>query len=342
MRRFHPMIILGTGLLLGCAVPTRTVTAGRPHWMENEHPRYPFSQYLTAMGEGDTAAAAEAVALGNLAKIFRTEITVDERLEERYFELIGERNLYQEQTQFGRDVTLRSSLSLMNVQFPERYTDRGTGRVHVLAVLHRAGTAAIYVTRLNENDGRTARFVERSESPSAAMRYAALSAAVAVSTGSQLLLEQLDVLMPAAKAKVALSYDHDDLKVRMAEAVKAIGFQVAIENDDQGKITQAVVSLLTERGFTITPDDAFLQVTGRVEMEDTDMGRQGLHFVRYQLHIDVHAADGKTVLALNEHGREGHVSRKEALNRCVRSMTGAIDRNLAFRVWQYFDSMVNQ
>jgi len=341
MQAWRGLVLVGAGLVLGCAV-TGPVKAARPAWMENPQVKYPVKYYLTAVGEGDTLQAAEAVAAGNLAKVFSTHITVDERLTERYYELIGKQNLYQEQSQLDRHVDMSTSMSLQNVQYPERYTDPATGRVYALAALNRAETAAIYVTRLKENDDRTGRFVARSDAQSPAMTYAALSAAVAVSADSQQLLAQLDVLYPAAKAQVMMQYVHDDLQQRLATAAGAIGFSVEIEGDTEGKVTQAVTSLLTGLGFVVSSDNPFLRVRGTVSLEQTDLNRPGLFFVRYLMKLDMLDAYGKTVLALSEQGREGHVSLNEADNRCIRSMTVALDRQLVYKLFTYFDQLVVQ
>lgn len=342
MQAWRGLAVMGVGLVLGCAVTTVPVTAARPGWMENPQQKYPLKFYLSAVGEGDSLAAAEGVALGGLAKIFRSEVTVDERLAERYYELIGKQNFYQEQTQFDRDVTVRSAQHLLNVQYPEHYTDPKTGRVYALAILNRVETSGIYVTRLKQNDALITRFVTRAEAASPALRYAVLSAAVAVSAASQSLLEQLDVMLPAARNQVTLTYTHDQLTQRMGDAAKAIGFTVAIENDPQGKIAQSVVSLLTEQGFVMSADNAFLQVKGEVGLEHTDLGQQGLFFVRFTLKMEMTDADGKTVAALSEHGREGHVSEVEAANRCVRSMESLVGRELRRKLFVYFDGLAMQ
>lgn len=342
MQMWRSLLIIGMGVILGCTVTTSPVAAARPGWMENPQQKYPFNRYLTAVGEGDTLQAAEAVALGNIAKIFRSEVTVDERLSERYYELIGKKNEYQEQSQLDRDTTVRAGMLLLNVQYPERYTDTKTGRTYALAALNRAETAGIYATRLNENNALTGRFVARSEEASPALKFAVLSAAVAVSADSQRLLEQLDVLLPAAKKQAVMSFTHDALTQRLADAAKAIGFTVEIEDDPQGKIAKAVSSMLTELGFTVSPDNAFLRMKGIIGMESTDLGHQGLSFVRYRMQLDMRDASGNVVAVLSEHGREGHVSETEAVNRCVRSMESAIRRELLRKLFVYFDGLAIQ
>ncbi|HAS83143.1 MAG TPA: hypothetical protein DCS43_10840, partial [Verrucomicrobia bacterium] len=289
---------------------------------------------------GDTLQTAETVAAGNLARIFRTDIVVDERLTERYYELIGKQNVYQEQSQLDRNISVYTAMSLQNVQYPERYTDKKTGRVYALATLNRAETAAIYVNRLKENDAMIVRFVQRSESPSPAMTYAALAAAVAISADSHQLRAQLDVLYPQAKSQVSTTYAHDVLQQRMATAAKQIGVAVSIENDPDGKVAQTIIAQLTGLGFVVAPGDAFLQVRGSVAMEETDLGSKGTFFVRYVMKLDMVDAYGKTVAALSEQGREGHISLNEAANRCTRSMTGAVERQLVNKVFNYFDRLL--
>jgi hypothetical protein len=340
MQSWRFFSILCVTVILGCAGMPPPAAANRPVWMENPQLKYPTKFYLTAVGEGDTLQTAETMAAANLARIFRTDIVVDERLTERYYELIGKRNEYQEQSQLDRNVNVYTAMSLQNVQYPERYTDKTTGRVYALAALNRAETAAIYVNRLKENDAMTVRFVQRSEALSPAMTYAALAAAVAIRADSHQLLAQLDVLYPQAKSQVTTTHALDVLQQRMAEAAKQIGFSVSIENDPDGKIAQAIAAQLTGLGFVVAPGNAFLQVRGTVSMEQTDLGRPGTFFVRYVMKLDMVDAYGKTVAALSEQGREGHVSLTEAANRCTRSMTSAVERQLISKVFNYFDRLL--
>ena len=107
-------------------------------------------------------------------------------------------------------------------------------------------------------------------------------------------------------------------------------------------MSQAVTSLLTGLGFVVSADSPFLRVRGTVSLEQTDLGRQGLHFVRFLMKLDMLDAYGKIVLALSEQGREGHISLNEAANRCIRSMTGALDRQLVYKLFTYFDQLVVQ
>ncbi len=311
----------------------------RPSWMDNPHQKYPLRYYISAVGEGDTLQDAQGVAVGNLAKVFKTDIKVDEVLQERYVELMGKQNSYQESTQFDRNVQIKAGMSLVNVQYPDSYTD-DTGRVYALAVLNREKTAGVLATRLRENDDRIGTFLNQADGASPATAYAALSAAVAISIDSSLLLEQLDIISPATKKSVSLAHDCDVLAKQLAEAAAKVQFDVDVDNDSDGKIAASIEALITDMGFVVADGKNALRVMGDVTLEETDLKRQELVFVRYEVNLKVLTPDGTVVVSVSDRGREGHVSGKEAEARCIRSIVGLIDRTLRGDLIDYFDGLV--
>ncbi len=333
-------VLLLSVVLFGSACVTSPVARGkRPSWMDNPQSKYPLRYYVTAVGEGDTLDDAQSVAVGNLAKVFRSNVQVDETLRERYVELMGTKSSYQEQTQFDRNVQIQSGLSLVNVRYADSYTD-DTGRVYALAFINRARTAKIYATRLRENDTRTRYFVDQAAGASPAVAYAALSAAATVSADSQLLLEQLDVISSVTKQSVRMTYNHDALSKRLAEAAGNVRFDIRIDGDREGKITAALKASLTGLGFVVSKGNPVLRVQGSVSFEDTDLKRDGLSFVRYQTKIDIVDVMGFTVVSVADRGREGHVSKAEAQARCIRTIVSLINGKLHSKLLAYFDGLV--
>jgi hypothetical protein len=210
-----------------------------------------------------------------------------------------------------------------------------------LAFINRAKTAAIYETRLAENDERTVAFVKLAESPVPSVRYAAMSAAEAVSLGSLMLLEQLDIISPAAKQSVVMSYKHDDLARRLAEAAGMVHFSIDITNDEGGKTRGALESLITEMGFVIDPKSEF-SIKGSLTFDDTDLKRGNLAFVRYKVKLDLVDIGGQVVVSLSKQGREGHVSEMEARARCIRTIESLVDHDFRVKMQDYFDGLVTR
>ncbi len=340
MRYMNGIILLAVLIVGGCVTaPVDVVKSGRrPMWMNNPQSKYPLKYYLTAVGEGDSLKDAQSVAVGNLAKIFRSDIKVEEHLQERYCELIGDKSSYQETSKFDRDVRISSGMSLVNVQYAESYRDT-VGRIYALAYINRHQTSKIYVSRLEENNERTVSYVEKSRSSVPAVEYAGLSAAVAISTGSQLLLEQLDVISSVTKKETSMSFEHDELLQQLADAAGRVHFTVSVVGDQSEKICGALESLVTDMGFVIDKRSP-LEIKCEVMLEGTDLKRDDLSFVRYEAKIDVLDISGQTVVSVSKRGREGHVSKAEAEARCVRTVASLIDRDLKARLQKYFDGLV--
>ena len=59
----------------------------KPEWVNNPYAFYSERQYFVGVGNGDTRDAAEKNAIGQIAKIFKTDIQVDETLIESVFPL---------------------------------------------------------------------------------------------------------------------------------------------------------------------------------------------------------------------------------------------------------------
>ncbi len=340
MRLLYGIVLLGVLIVGGCATaPVDVVSGGRrPMWMDNPHAKYPLKYYLTAVGEGDSLKDAQSVAVGNLAKIFHSDIKVEEHLQERYFELMGDKNSYQETSKFDRDVRVSSGMTLVNVQYADSYRDT-VGRIYSLAYINRHLTSKIYVSRLEENDKRTVSYVKKSKTGVPAVEYAALSAAVAISSDSQLLLEQLDVISSTAKKAMQMSYEHDQLLHQLADAAGRVHFTVSVSGDQSEKICGSLESLVTDMGFVIDKRSP-LKIKCEVTLEDTDLKRGDLSFVRYEAKIDVLDISGQTVVSVSKRGREGHVSKAEAEARCLRTISSLIDQDLKVRLKKYFDGLV--
>ena len=119
---------------------------GTPDWVENPKNVYPDSQYLVAVGEGDTRQAAENSAQAKLARIFEAHIESDERLLDQTHE---NGKAFERTTDFTTDINILSSQTLHNIQHAEAWRDK-LGRVHAVAYLDRRETANIYRSKIDE------------------------------------------------------------------------------------------------------------------------------------------------------------------------------------------------
>jgi hypothetical protein len=330
-------IIVLTLLLMACAAQAKKKKKdGPPAWLDNPQAVYNQHQYLSALGEGDSRSQAENMAAANLAKIFEQTVTSDETFMERYNELTkGNNTSMTHQNELTTNVNVQAGQTLMNIQYGESYTDN-LGRTHVIAFLDRLKTGELYEQRINENTAQVRYFYNQSTSSQDAIeRYAAMNAAATYVVANEVLLKQLDIISPTTKEFVELGYNAPEIKQQAAELARGISFSVNLAGDDEGKMGIIIKELMTDYGFVIA-DAGILATTGSITMEETDLNRDNLVFVRYDLQLLLKDASGITIVAYNDNGREGHTSFPEAKARAYKYLGKEIRKEFKKKLDAYF------
>jgi len=329
-------IILPT-LLLSLAGCKSLIGGGTPDWVANPKSTYPESQYLVAVGEGDTRRAAENAAAANLARIFEAHIESDERLLD-YSRETGKS--FERTTDFTADINILSSQTLYNIQHAEAWQD-DKGRVHAVAYLDRRETAAIYRDKIDEQTTSVNFLLANArETEDLLKKYATLRAAVRHAAEAKYLLQQLKIIHPRSVPGATPDYTENKLRKALAETAKQIRVQIKVDGDDARRIATVLEEQITRYGFVVgTP--AVLEIVGSVSVDDTGQRTADLVFVRYTLALQIREADGTVLVSLSEKGREGHVSLSEARVRSFRTLENAIKSTGNARLDAYFDSLID-
>jgi hypothetical protein len=239
------------------------------------------------------------------------------------------------QNELTTNVNVQAGQTLMNIQYGESYTDN-LGRTHVIAFLDRLKTGELYEQRINENTAQVRYFYNQSTSSQDAIeRYAAMNAAATYVVANEVLLKQLDIISPTTKEFVELGYNAPEIKQQAAELARGISFSVNLAGDDEGKMGIIIKELMTDYGFVIA-DAGILATTGSITMEETDLNRDNLVFVRYDLQLLLKDASGITIVAYNDNGREGHTSIPEAKARAYKYLGKEIRKEFKKKLDAYF------
>nr|MDA3812713.1 hypothetical protein [Candidatus Cloacimonadota bacterium] len=242
------------------------------------------------------------------------------------------------QTDVTKSVNIQSQQTLFNIQFGESYTD-DVGRISTIAYLNRMKTAEIYENKINKNAGRIYYFTgisEKNNDP--ILKYAALSAASAISSQNELLLTQLSIIFPSAIDMLEINYNHDQIVKNSNAAAANVSCKIAIQNDEEKKITIMLEELINDLGFVLSEDNV-LRIDGNILLEKTDL-RRDLEFIRFELQINVTDNKNNVIVSMSEKGREGHVSAQEAKARAIRTLSKKINKQLKKKLIAYFDGMV--
>lgn len=312
---------------------------GKPSWLDHPEKSYPSSQYMTAVGSGDTRKEAENSAASNLSKIFESRIKSEETINARYMEIMNSPNQssLESQTGINRKISVSSEQTLMNIHYPESFTDN-LGRVYALAVLEREPTAAIYKSKIDENHDRIMAYEKRfKEATDRVQRYAIIDAALVISKANETLKQQLLIIMPGMEVQPDSGSSLEKITEMCSEAQKEIPFAIDITGSDGDKVTNMVGEVLSQLGFPISAE-GILTVKGSESIEQIDLKRDE-KFVRWSYEFSVCDTSRTAIIALSENGREGHLTYEEAVARALRTMRDKIRTDFAKQINRYFDGL---
>jgi len=338
LRNYIVLLVLLVNLPL-VAMAKKPEKINRPAWVDDPKAEYPASLYLSAVGSGDSRANAESNAAGNLAKIFRSDISAQTSYQERYTELMTTKSAQAAtQTDSQKKVTVTAKQNLFNIEIGKSWTDP-LGLVYVVAYIHRLKTADIYEERILQNSAQIKSYLQEALLTSNSYKaFAFVNAAALINQSNEELLQQLEIISLDTKQSLDLGYKPDELKLAVANQAKAMSFRISVKGDMEDKVRTVISEVLTSQGYTVA-DEAANLVDAAISFEDVDL-QQSTKFVRYNLLLNVLAPDGVTLLSIADSGREGHLNKDEAKARALRTLIAKIRKELPRKLNQYFDGLV--
>lgn len=314
-------------LLSGCSSPNQPL----PKWIVHPQAAYAPSNYLVAVGEGDTRRAAENSAAAGLSRIFTSTIQADEYLSETARET--EQTL-DRVSEFSTQVQIGSDQELVNIQYGEAFTDRD-GRVHVAAFIPRAETAEIIRGRIAENSADILRQIRRSDRASGPLKvYAFRRAAVRKALENDRLFAQLDIIAPGTRDSIHPGYTPQTLYSETAAAAQNVTFSVDVPGDAGDALREALVGM----GFT-EGDPTALAFSGGATFEPIDLQREPLVFVRCRYKLEARDVKGRIILSMGEPCREGHINRDRAFDRARSSLLSRIRKQVPLQLGRTLDRL---
>jgi hypothetical protein len=324
-------VLLGSS---GCAV----FSSKEPDWVSNPKIAYPDNLYLVAVGSGDTRRAAENTASASLSRIFESHIESDERLQDTTRETTTS---FEQSSEFSSDINILSSQTLYNIQHAEAWKDE-LARYHAVAYLNRRDTAAIYRDKIEEQTSQVNFLQASAETETNVLKkYATLRAANTHALQAEYLLRQLKVIYPPAVPDATPGYSMNKLREALADTARQIKVSVEVTGDEGQRMTATIQEFITGYGFMIGKPTV-LDISAKVDVNDTGEREQGLVFVRYELLLQVKDASGNVLVTVRNKGREAHKTLDQAQTRSFRTLETAIKKGAAQRLDAYFDSIIDQ
>lgn len=303
----------------------------KPAWIENPANAYSQKDYLLAVGSGDTQQSAQNSAMGNLSRIFQSNIKAEQTLLDDMKETSGTgKGLTFERTeQLISATTIGSNVSLINTNVLETYLDKD-GIYYALAGMKRKETASIYRTEIDNNYEAVKNFEESAKNaPSKLARLRYLKGAVTLCAANENLKQQLSVIRGSGFNDPFDSDIYPRVRDEYAKVQEETTVKITMENENEN-IRNAVAEMFQKSGFSISDSDspvveAFVDFTS----EEMDMGRADATFAKWSLAIRF--TDNETnrdVKTFNTEGRDGAASYAAAVIRAEFNARKKITKDL--------------
>ncbi len=353
-RRLGPSLVVLTGVM----VTTLTGCSGfgprsAPDWVHGMSQEYAADQYLLGLGQAETQEVAEERAYAGVAKIFKVEVTAQFRDWESFL-LLETRGSAKTQRRLTLDQVTRVSTDkvLENVRILDRWRDRDTNQSYALAGMHRRQAAVALSERI-------------------VMLDRAIDSAITEAHRTQDSLAKIRNLRRAIKDLLLREAYNADLRVirasgqgslppyRVAELTSELEqflsahliVGVEITGDQAEPVRRALLEGLIREGLPATaeevgagtksggsPRDSVteLLVKGTVRLWHLDARDLRFRFVRWcSDFVILDLRTQRVVGAVSRSGREGHLSRSEAMARAVRVMQQELTTELANALASY-------
>jgi len=313
---------------------------GRPEWIDNPEKSYTNSQYMTAVGTGDSRKEAENSAASNLSKIFQSKIKSEETINARYQELMkSNQSTLESQTNINKNISVSSEQTLFNVRYPESYTDN-LGKAYVLGVIEREPTASIYKGKMDDNNSRIAVFIKKYEElKDPVKKYANIGAALVTAKVNDVLRQQLGIIMPGMMVQSDSAHSIERITELSSDAQKKISFVVNVSGAQKDDVAGFISDMLSGLGFSVA-GNGILTIAGTEGVEPLDLKNDQMKFVRWSYQISILDGSGTVIISLSQNGREAHITQSEAVARALRTMRDKIKTDLAKKINSYFDGLV--
>ena len=313
------LITVGMSMTLSCAsmAQRKSGKSGKqPMWITQPSNYENASDYLVAVGTGSSYQNARNNALGNLSRIFQSEVKTDQTLIDEFHETINLEDLNSDRTTQLLSVTrVGSSQNLINAKVLETYTARD-GTVYMLMGMHRRNTARIYSSEISNNELNINDLVNQADNESNILeKLGNLKKAMVLQEVNDNLQKQRSVLLSRSTTDMlsdegSLSKKYRDVKKHCLVYIDA--------NDIPEQIVSEMDGVFQDEGFTVTRNasEAILHAIVTYQWRQMDMNRKDAQFVKWDFHVRFDSPAGdRSFRTFNTEGRDGALTYREAVLR---------------------------
>ncbi len=319
----------------------KTVQKGdeRPQWIEHPYSLYSERQYLVGVGSGDTREAAEKNAVAQIAKIFKTDIRVDETLIESVLESTkGKKSELSTSSEIYNRTRIKSDQQLKNVKIDQVYFSEKDGMYYALAYLDRVETSALYEQDFKENDRLMLEYFQKSQNETNKLhRLSDINKSIALFEINRLINEQYKVLTGGNVLTPSVSKSELDQALRSVR--EKISVSLAAGSDTPQEVGDYLREIIGNIGFKIVEQNADFVINYELQTEKSSLNRPGIVALNWHLKIDVvDRVNNFTLKTFNMNKRTAAISEGEAKAKILRTVKENLKTKFYRQLMDYLNS----
>ena len=293
--------------------------AGTPASKEStQAPTYPEDRYLTAIGYGDSPAAAVREARGAMAAIFSSTVYAETMAQaSSAFGLDGQEQF---QKQVASTVKVISNVALEGVQVVPREDEADKGVYSALAVLDRRQAAARWQQELASAAGRLDAELAALPSVKGILpRLAALNRITDLALAEKAVASRLRVV-GGSTAAVAEPADLRAVAAELAVLRQKTTFAISLSGEAASEALPVLRAALSREGIRLAEDTATAagRIIGTAVLQPLNIDNPTARFVRAVITADiVDAGTGIVLKSVTVRVRKAHADETEAARMAV-------------------------
>jgi hypothetical protein len=280
-------------VLTGCMQSSFHVNEdGQPDWLNAEPANYPNASYMYATGSASKAEVARDRALGNLAKIFESQVressTTTQDVQTRKSE--GEESV-QSTARIASRVHVHTDRMINGARIAEQWQNPDDMTHYALAVLDRTQAGNNIRSEINRLDRETAFIIANADSRQQTLQKVAdLQDAIVMQTERESLQKTLKIIDLNGTGKPS-GWSLAELIEQQEQSLKSLNMRAVVLVDSVGGLDRILQAAMANAGFVQSSGGVGFTLSASMETQDA-MYKEGWYWLRGALVVRLADPDG--------------------------------------------------
>lgn len=297
-----------------------------PAWVNNPGEQFSENRFLMAVGSSTSRQGAMNQAQANLAKIFVSDVEVDESYYQKFEENTSSGAITtEENTQLVMQSEVGSNQQMKNVQIKEVH-EADNGTFYALAVMNRMETSQLYTEEImRKNKAIKSLRQKASQTSSDLERLIYTKQALTNAQMNQMLKNQRAILVGQSTQLDETNISEITQEFREAKEECT----VSLSGEEIPRQVQSAVSRqLQNEGFTMVGNgnESIVKINLSLMIEPVDLNRPNTEFMQWSFQVEAqNQENGRWFSTYMAEGREGSTNKDYARRRAVQAVRKKIN-----------------